>query len=81
MLLSNFIFFFKQLFLTAQETMQASFLFLDLLPKMLFGSGPWFLMYIWLVWGSGFCFPYNSPTISLWNICILMKVSSQLLDT
>lgn len=32
---------------------------------MLFGSGPRFLMHIWLVWGSGFGFPCNSSTISV----------------
>lgn len=59
----SFFSFFKQFFLTAQETMQASATISGPLPKRLFGSGPWFLMCIWLVGGMFFAFPATSPRL------------------
>lgn len=47
---------------------------------MLFGSGPWFLMYIWLVGGVVFAFFLTARYFSMGHLHHA-KASSQLLDT
>lgn len=63
LLLSNFSFcfvvFFLTIFLQCKKQCKPLPPFQALLLKMLFGSGPWFLMHIWLV-GEWFCFSCNS---------------------